>query len=102
NSSIVTRSHADAASAGGLRAGPIIATAAAEVLFRGSSAVRMRTLSPASARQIPVLSPITPAPTTTASAALAVMPPCYGAAGEHRGFSACAKAVVNILQGATC
>src|SRR5262249_16174753 len=52
----------------------------ADVLFRGSSAVRMRTLRPASARQTPVLSPITPAPTTTASTALAIMPSSYWAA----------------------
>src|SRR5215813_14045673 len=77
NSSIVTCSQLDAASAGGLSAGPIIATAAADVVRRGSSEVQIRTLSPLSARQIPVLNPMTPAPTTTASTALAVMRPCY-------------------------
>src|SRR5215467_2028577 len=101
-SSIVTRSHFDAVSAGGLSAGPIIATAAADVVLCGGSAVKTRTLSPRSARQIPVLSPMTPAPTTTASTALAVMPPCYWAAGEPGGFSASSKLPVTVLQGATC
>src|SRR5207253_9632679 len=55
-------------SLGSTRYGPQIAPAAIDVVSAASAAVRMRTARPASARQIPVVSPETPQPMTSASA----------------------------------
>ncbi len=49
------------------RTGPQIAPAAADVVAAGGAAVITRVASPASASETAVVSPITPAPTTTAS-----------------------------------
>ena len=46
---------------------PQTAPAATDVVRSGRSSVLIVTLSPASARQIPVVSPMTPAPTTRTS-----------------------------------
>src|SRR5580700_4057405 len=47
--------------------GPQTAPAATDVVRSGGASVLIVTPSPASARQIPVVSPLTPAPTTRAS-----------------------------------
>jgi hypothetical protein len=49
------------------RCGPQIAPAAAEVVWRGGSAAAIAVLTPASAKQIAVVRPITPAPMTSTS-----------------------------------
>src|SRR5271156_4657078 len=47
--------------------GPQTAPAATDVVCSGRASVLIATLSPASARQMPVVSPLTPAPTTRTS-----------------------------------
>src|SRR5262249_49485527 len=59
--------HARTRSTGSTRYGPHIAPAATDVVSRGGSAVQIRTRRPASARQIAVVRPDTPAPITRAS-----------------------------------
>jgi len=67
------RDHSRHRSAGPHSTGPHTAPAATDVVRPGGSAATTRTASPASASEIAVVSPTTPAPTTTASAA-ALMP----------------------------
>jgi hypothetical protein len=61
------RPHPAVRPGGPTRVSPQTAPAATEVLRSGGAAVRMVTLSPASARQIPVVRPLTPAPITRTS-----------------------------------
>ena len=65
-----TRAHSRHRSAGPQFTGPHTAPAATDVVRPGGSAATTRVATPASASEIAVLSPTTPAPTTTASAAL--------------------------------
>jgi hypothetical protein len=61
------RAHSSVRSGGPHRTGPQIAPAATEVVSDGKAAVTTRVVSPASASEMAVVSPTTPAPTTTAS-----------------------------------
>lgn len=56
--------HASVFAIGSWNDGPHIAPATAEVVASGGSAVTIQTGVPASAKQIPVVSPLTPAPMT--------------------------------------
>src|SRR5262249_31346024 len=66
----VSRPHRAARGLSSTRCGPQIAPATEEVVSPGGAAVRMTTRAPASARQIAVVSPETPAPTTRTSQSL--------------------------------
>jgi len=67
NCSIPTRSRIPTRSSAGAKLGPIIAEATAEVVADGAARVRICTCNPCSARHTPVVSPITPAPSTMTS-----------------------------------
>jgi hypothetical protein len=69
NSRSDTSVHAIVLAIGSWNDGPHSAPATTEVLRCGGSAVQTRTRRPASARQIPVVKPLTPAPTTTTDSA---------------------------------
>lgn len=67
NSSIEARVRAAAGSWGGATVGPTIADATADVVADGARLMCSCTRRPCSARHIPVVRPMTPAPTTTTS-----------------------------------
>ena len=67
NCSIPTRSRIPTESSADAKLGPIIAEATAEVVADGAARVRICTCNPCSARHTPVVSPITPAPSTMTS-----------------------------------
>src|SRR5215475_64101 len=66
----VCTAHRSARGLSSTRCGPQIAPATEEVVSAGGAAVRMTTRAPDSARQIAVVSPETPAPTTSTSQSL--------------------------------
>src|SRR5579859_3043626 len=79
----VSRPHRVTRALSSTRCDPQIAAATEDVVSAGGAAARMTTRAPASARQIAVVSPVTPAPTTRTSQSFGTQRRYRGAAGPR-------------------